>query len=196
MQVASYFAENFLPAKICCQHKCIIFTLVASRLWSTHLDGFHLWKTGAHVFYVTYACVMCSLHWNHLLLYCLCLGELCQFYFSLSYLLPQADLIPGVPRLWIGIVRPRCALHRRVSAVWQDWNWNHFLWYGLMCALYVSAPSQANNRKTQYKLSIVMEIFFFLCCACGAENPLLLCLHTNLGAEVHTAEENIPLWHC
>lgn len=126
-------------------------------------------------FYVTYACVMCSLHWNHLLLYCLCLGELCQFYFSLSYLLPQADLIPGVPRLWIGIVRPRCALHRRVSAVWQDWNWNHFLWYGLMCALYVSAPSQANNRKTQYKLSIVMEIFFFslLRLRCRKSTPIM-----------------------
>lgn len=51
MQVASYFAENFLPAKICWQHKCIIFTLVASRLWSPHLDGFHLWKTGAQVFF-------------------------------------------------------------------------------------------------------------------------------------------------
>lgn len=46
-----------------------------------------------------------------------------------SFSSTQADLLPGVFGLWVCPVCPRRPVHSCLSAVWQDWHWEHLLWY-------------------------------------------------------------------
>lgn len=116
------FYQRLFPAK------CFdVLILVASR-WSTHIAGLHLSKSKVHKVFVT--CAIPVKHVCYIVIILFFMAFVGKCYFSLSCLLPQADLIPGVPRVWISVVRPWCSLHSCFSAVWQNWNWNHFLWYG------------------------------------------------------------------
>lgn len=54
---------------------------------------------------------------------------------AVFFLSKQTDLFPGVFGLRIRTVCPGCSVHSCLSAIWQDWQREHLIWYvhGCQC---------------------------------------------------------------